>query len=231
MVSGPPLTTHHSPLTNPRSPTSVSPNVSAEVRLTRLGDVLGTPSYMAPEQARGKDEVGVSADVYSLGAILYEMLTGRPPFREDTALATLLLVDSAEPTAPTALRAGLAPDLEAICLRCLRKNPAERYATAAALADDLARFLAVRPVAARPVGVGTRVVKWTRRAPAQAALIVGSILGGVLLLAAILFHGELMRQERDRAVAGQREAAELCRGRDAARRSPRGDANDGGPAR
>ena len=134
-------------------------------RLTRLGDVLGTPSYMAPEQARGDPrEVGVPADVYSLGAILYELLTGRPPFKEESALETLLLVDSAEPAAPTALRRGLSLDLEAVCLKCLAKQSEKRYATASELADELGRFLVGRPVMARPIGIGARMMKWVRRA-------------------------------------------------------------------
>ena len=131
----------------------------ANRRLTRLGDVLGTPSYMAPEQARGDNEVGATVDVYSFGAILDELLTGQPPYLGESAVATLLLVGTTDPEAPTDLRPDLTPDLNAICLKCLHKNPEMRYASAAALADDLERFLLDQPVEARPLGMFTRFGK------------------------------------------------------------------------
>jgi WD40 repeat protein len=184
------------------------------LRLTRLGDILGTPSYMAPEQARGKPrEVGTPADLYALGAILYETLTGRPPFREDTGLATLLKAELEEVDPPSRLRRGLSPDLEAICLKCLRKHPEDRYATATALADELGRYLAGRPVQARPVGAGTRFLKWVRRAPTQAALLFVALVAAALLITSGLIGGARLQDDLDRAVA---EKTQLTRERDAA---------------
>jgi serine/threonine-protein kinase len=155
--------------------------------LTRTGEILGTPGYMPPEQASGVTAtLGPMADVYSLGAILYEGLTGRPPFQAAEPLQTLLLVLSMDPVAPRALLPKLPRDLETICLKCLEKSPRKRYATAKGLADDLRRWRAGEPIVARPVGFTERVGKWARRKKAQAALVaVSSLFALVVVLAAV----------------------------------------------
>ena len=132
----------------------------------RHGPVVGTPSYMAPEQARGTSgEVGPLADVYALGAILYEMLTGRPPFQAATVEETAQQVLMIEPIAPTQFQPRVPKDLETICLVCLQKNPAHRYGNAEALAEDLRRFVANEPILARTTHLPDRVVKWAIRRP------------------------------------------------------------------
>ena len=142
-----------------------------DLGMTQSGSIFGTPSYMAPEQAAGHSrQIGPAADIYALGAILYEMLTGRPPFRSATIYDTLQQVQTAEPVPPSRLQATVPRDLETICLRCLRKEPQRRYASAQQLADDVRRFLAGEPIHARPVSTWERAVKWARRRPAIAAL-------------------------------------------------------------
>ncbi|WP_169981061.1 protein kinase domain-containing protein [Tautonia rosea] len=139
--------------------------------LTRTDLVVGTPSYMSPEQASGSPGgVGPEADVHALGAILYELLTGRPPFRGASALETVMQVRTIDPVPPRRLVPGVSRDAETIALTCLQKDPARRYASAEALADDLARYLEGRPIVARPVGPVRRVWLWCRRRPAQASL-------------------------------------------------------------
>jgi serine/threonine protein kinase len=146
---------------------------------TRSGAIMGTPSYMAPEQAAGNSKhIGPAADVYALGAILYELLTGRPPFRAATPLDTILQVLSEPPVPPRQLQPKVPRDLEAICLKCLEKEPGNRYPSAQALAEDLGRFQAGGAVRARPRRVWGPAVRWARRHPI-AALLVALLLAGL----------------------------------------------------
>jgi tetratricopeptide (TPR) repeat protein len=168
---------------------------------TRTGSILGTPSYMAPEQAQAnKQAVGPATDVYALGAILYEMLTGRPPFKAETPLDTALQVVHQEPVAPSRLHAKVPHDLETICLKCLEKEPCRRYASAAALAADLKRFRNREPIQARRVRSWERAAKWIRRRPAAAAL-AGVLMAVALTLpiAGLHYAAELeQRQQTER---------------------------------
>jgi serine/threonine protein kinase len=145
-------------------------------KTTASGAVVGTPSYMAPEQAAGAKAVSPATDVYALGAILYECLTGRPPFRAASVVETLDQVRKAEPVSPARLQPAVPRDLNTVCLKCLEKDPARRYATAAALAEDLRRFLADRPVLARSVGPWGRSWRWCRRNPRDAGLLAALVV-------------------------------------------------------
>jgi WD40 repeat protein len=164
-----------------------------EAGKTQTGAILGTPSYMAPEQAGGKSkELGPACDIYALGAILYECLTGRPPFRAAEPLDTVYQVLNAEPVAPSSLQAKTPLDLETICLKCLRKEPTQRYASAAALADDLRRWQAGEPIAARPVSQLERGWRWCRRHPATAT--AASAVAALLFTAAVALIAFTVRE-------------------------------------
>lgn len=180
--------------------------------VTPSGAFLGTPGYMAPEQAdTGKAAIGPAADVYGLGAILYATLTGRPPFLAATPLETVLQVLEEEPVSPRRLRPALSRDIETICLRCLEKDPARRYASAEALADDLKRYLNHEPILARPAGAVERAIKWARRRPAQAALLGLTVAGVIVLLIMTYWLNAARTQEkkaREIAQEQRREALE-----------------------
>ena len=161
---------------------------------------MGTPSYMAPEQVRGGPDAGSPlVDVYALGAVLYELLTGQPPFRGETTAQTHQQVLWDDPVPPSQLSAQLPRDLETICLKCLCKTPHRRYLSAAALEADLLRFLKGEPIAARPVGCIERVLKWTKRHPALTTAVTAAAI--VLICGALgLNHLRLLRRQRWNAV-------------------------------
>lgn len=183
---------------------------------TRDGAIMGTPSYMAPEQAKGlNQEVGPAADIYGIGGILYDLLTGSPPFRGASVMNTIQQVINREPVSPRQLVDAVPADLATICLKCLEKDPARRYATADALADDLEAFLEHRPIVARPAGWWERSWKWCRRNPAPAVAIAAVsallvALAGAGGLAATAYRA---RSEADKAAA---EAANIQSAKDKA---------------
>jgi WD40 repeat protein len=192
---------------NPRvTDFGLAKRLASDSQLTGSGQMMGTPSYMPPEQTSNRrGEVGPAADVYSLGATLYALLTGRPPFQAATPMDTVLQVISDEPAPPRRLNASVPIDLETICLKCLEKEPARRYASAAAFGDDLRRYLAGEPIVARPVSRLERAVKWTRRRPAIASLTIAISLVSVMGIAAITWQWRV-------AVNAQRESARLATG-------------------
>jgi tetratricopeptide (TPR) repeat protein len=178
---------------------------------TRTGAILGTPAYMAPEQAVGRREQGPGVDIWSLGVMLYECLTGRLPFQGSSVLHTLELVRREDPVAPSRIDARIPRDLENIVLRCLEKDPARRYPSAAALAEDLQRWLAGEPVRARPIGPWTITQKWARRRPALASLI-GCVAALMLVIAAAIpYHMARLEARAQSASAAALAAHEKAR--------------------
>jgi serine/threonine-protein kinase len=191
------------------------------------GAVLGTPSYMAPEQARGEKGVGPAADVWALGAILYECLTGRPPFKAASVVDTMRQVTEDEPVPLRRLSSRAPTDLETVCHKCLQKDPARRYASAGDAADDLRRWLEGRPITARPVGPLGRLWRWCRREPLTAALVsavLAALAGGmatadVLWWRAVASERQAKANEREATAArndAENELAEAVRQRDRA---------------
>src|SRR5579863_8104016 len=156
---------------------------------TQTGAILGTPGYMSPEQASGSvRQISAGSDVYSLGAILYELLTGRPPFRDDNPLNTILQVLESEPTLPSQLNARIPPELERICLKCLEKDPGRRYASANALADDLDHYLLREPIEAKPAGPLDLFFRWVRRETGLAARLAILVITILIVEAEHLWH-------------------------------------------
>jgi serine/threonine protein kinase/tetratricopeptide (TPR) repeat protein len=181
--------------------------VDDESGQTHTGTILGTPSYMAPEQASGKTrEVGPAADIYALGAILYEMLTGRPPFKANNPIDTIRQVIEQEPVPPRQLEPRIPHDLETICLKCLEKEPTRRYASAAALADELRRFQDGEPIAARPTPAWERAWKWGKRRPAIVALLGVSLLAILGMVSFIVWHDVSLQSQLAAALKEERDA-------------------------
>jgi tetratricopeptide (TPR) repeat protein/tRNA A-37 threonylcarbamoyl transferase component Bud32 len=186
---------------------AISTELSTAVSQTTA--LAGTPAYMAPEQADARRAaIGPRTDVYALGGLLYELLTGRPPFQGATVLETLDLVRQAEPVSPRQLRPNLPRDLETVCLKCLSKDPARRYQSAAALADDLARFRDGKPILARPVGALEKGWKWVRRKPWLAGLAAALVLAVTLGVAGVTREYLRAEDERAKAVAANDLTAE-----------------------
>lgn len=157
--------------------------IDSNNELTQTRDILGTPAYMAPEQTTAdQSQIGPSTDIYALGVLLYVMLVGRPPFEADTPIETLRLVQEHDPVAPRRLQPAIPIDLETICLKCLSRHPSDRYGSAAALSDDLRRWLDGCPILARPVPPWRRAWKWSRRHPAAAGLVAMTALAAFTLL-------------------------------------------------
>jgi serine/threonine protein kinase/tetratricopeptide (TPR) repeat protein len=188
--------------------------LDGDARQTQSGAILGTPSYMAPEQASGRtQEIGPAVDVYALGAVLYEMLTGRPPFQGATLLDTLEHVRSHEPVPPRRLQPRLPRDLETICLKCLQKEPRQRYPSAEALAEDLGRFLHDEPIRARPTRLAERLGRWGRRNPGLATmtgLALALLVGGLLSVVWEWRRAEEQRLQADANFQKARAAVDEC---------------------
>jgi eukaryotic-like serine/threonine-protein kinase len=174
--------------------------------LTITSAVLGTPHYIAPEQASGQKGLTTAADIYSLGSIIYELLTARPPFVGQSIIETLRLASENTPERPSSLVQNIPQDLETICLKCLQREPASRYPSAAALANDLENWLAGRPILARPVSAGEQLWRWAKRNPLPAALIasIAMLLAATAVVATV--SAIRIEKARDRAVAAEKDA-------------------------
>jgi serine/threonine-protein kinase len=187
-----------------------------EAGLTQSQAIMGSPTYMAPEQAEGRAKaVGPAADIYALGVILYELLTGRPPFRAASIWETLEQVKTVEPVPPSRLVPKLPRDIEKICLKCLQKEPSRRYSSADALAEDLRRFLEDLPVRARPVPAWERAARWARRKPVHAALLAVVCVAAASLIGGGLWYSARLHEALNEADVGrcqtnlQRKRAEM----------------------
>jgi serine/threonine protein kinase/WD40 repeat protein len=186
-------------------------------KLTATGTAMGTPSYMAPEQARSRGTVGRATDVYALGSILYEMLVGRPPFDAGGPAETVSQLLNDEPLSPSRLRPKLPRDVVTICLKCLEKYPRKRYATALELAEDLHRFSAGEPIRARPVRFVERTYRWCRRRPAVAALLATSVLLAITCIVTVIVYemqlnaalAKEVEDEKSQIVAQEQQIVEL----------------------
>ncbi len=173
------------------------PTMEASREATASGMVLGTPAYMAPETIDGVADV--RADIYSLGVVLYELLTGKKPFQVTSVVDLVKRGEIGDPPPPSSLRSNLSLDLETICLKCLRTSPGQRYAGMAQLAEDLARFLAGEPIHARRVGPVERALRWTKRHPAKGLLVTMAFLLPLLALTGLVLHNRQLKVALDRA--------------------------------